>query len=165
LGGDFQAAGGPSGEVAVGLVGPAGGGIDFGLRGDIHGTDGPRVYVLSLRAEPRYVLPIGDQVAPFVGARATVGAWGFRVANPLTLGWTDVSAGGWGIGATLGLLAASPGQRIHMVIAATWDWMWFGDAGSEAFTFSNTSAKAQQFGFELGLRVRLPKRGQTGGRR
>lgn len=125
------------------------------LQGSIHGSNviDPAVAMALIGGEVRYAPMVGQDrtTVPFVGARLGVGLWSIQVPNAFTLENTSVTAYGEGFGLTAGVLQT--GSKVDFGLTASHMWMFYGDAATEAFVFSATDSRTQQFTVSLSIYV------------
>jgi len=147
LGGDFDLVStGVGGGIEGVYISASRLGIAIGAHGSLHSTevDGVTLGTLFLTVEPRIVPLVGERDgSPYLGIRAGLGTWTADVPNRATLENTTVNAYGWELGPTAGL-TASVSQRWEVGLSVAYTWMGFGDAGTEAFTFSGTELNGRQ---------------------
>ncbi len=124
------------------------------LQGSAHGSDAvdPTILMAWFGGDVRYSPIVGEsqRAAPFLGLRLGAGLWSFQAPNPLTLENTSVTAEGLGFGLTAGVLGAVASD-FTLGLKVSYDWMYFGDAGTEAFVFGGTDSHIRQLSISMSL--------------
>jgi len=150
VGGDLKVNSGIGASLSSRYSWPSGVGLGLTALGSLHSSDvlDDVIGMAQAAAELRVTRPSGGE--PYLGGRASIGFWKTQVPNPITLQYTTVSAAGEGIGVLAGLTwPASPAW--DMGLEASYTWMSFGDAGTEAHAFAGTDTKARVFSFSLAI--------------
>ncbi len=155
MGGDFTGvSGGPMLRMIGGYVGQSGLGVATAVHVSGHGTKDRDLNPMLLGhvlVGPRYMLGgLGKEANLFLGAHALLSAWAIQMPNPITLENTEVSAVGYGAGFSFGLTGVV-GRTVNVEIEVGYNSVNYGDAGTEAYTFTNTSSHSKQWSIQLGF--------------